>query len=152
MKKIFLPLLLVAGGYVAGNIFSCHVASDRRCDFDTVVIHDTVTVIRPEIRDSIVSHTVIRYLPMASTRTDTVVDTVLVEVPISVYRYTSELFDATVSGYEARIDSISIHQPVAITAKRPRRWNVSVTAGACLTPRGISPGVGIGVSYTLFSF
>lgn len=83
------------------------------------------------------------------------VDTVLAERTQLVY--TDPRFTAWVSGVTPRLDSIAVvslttTETVRLSASRPRRWGLSVTAGAALTPRGVQPFVGVGVSYTFLAF
>lgn len=86
-------------------------------------------------------------------------DSVAVEIPIEQRHYAGEDYDAWVSGYQPTLDSLNIYRPVTtvketqtVTRWRTRRWGLSVGAGAALTPRGVEPGIFVGVSYTFYSF
>ena len=124
---------------------------------DTVYRSDTVRW--PIVMDSVVTRYVTRRL--AVTRVDTVrqcdtlraVDTVEVSLPIvqKVYRDTN--YTAWVSGYEPKLDSISVrHREVTLTkvARVGRRWGVGVQVGygidKTLKP---TPYVGVGLMYRL---
>ena len=120
---------------------------------DTVYRSDTVRW--PIVMDSVVTRYVTRRF--AVMRVDTVrqcdtlraVDTVEVRLPIvqKVYRDTN--YTAWVSGYEARLDSISVrHREVTLTkvARVGSRWGVGVQVGygidKTLKP---TPYVGVGL-------
>ena len=124
---------------------------------DTVYRSDTVRW--PIVMDSVVTRYVTRRL--AVTRVDTVrqcdtlraIDTVEVSLPIvqKVYRDTN--YTAWVSGYEPKLDSISVrHREVTLTkvARVGRRWGVGVQVGygidKTLKP---TPYVGVGLMYRL---
>lgn len=124
---------------------------------DTVVVRDTVreTVLVPKIR----------YL----TRVDTVLlpvpgDTVEVPVlvPISRNVYEGEDYRAVVSGFRASLDTLDIFrktqtvtntvvQRVEVPGK-PKRWGIGVSAGYALTPQGVKPYIGAGISYSFITF
>lgn len=83
-------------------------------------------------------------------------DTVSVAVPLERRVYVTDDYRAVVSGYEARLDTLQLRRELTrVTLSQPSRtsrWGVSVTAGVALTPRGVQPVVGVGVSYRLVSF
>lgn len=124
---------------------------------DTLLLRDTIreTVLVPEIR----------YL----TRVDTVLlpipgDTVEVPVlvPISRKVYEGEDYRAVVSGFRASLDTLDIFrktqtvtntvvQRVEVPGK-PKRWGIGVSAGYALTPQGVKPYIGAGISYSFITF
>ena len=124
---------------------------------DTMWMRDTVreTVLVPEVR----------YL----TRVDTVLllvpgDTVKVPVlvPISRNVYEGEDYRAVVSGFRASLDTLDIFrktqtvtntvvQRVEVPGK-PKRWGIGVSAGYALTPQGVKPYIGAGISYSFITF
>ncbi|WP_418979413.1 DUF6808 domain-containing protein [Barnesiella intestinihominis] len=107
----------------------------------------------------------IRYL----TRVDTVLllvpgDTVKVPVlvPISRNVYEGEDYRAVVSGFRASLDTLDIFrktqtvtntvvQRVEVPGK-PKRWGIGVSAGYALTPQGVKPYIGAGISYSFITF
>lgn len=130
---------------------------------DEVVAADTVyrrdTVRWPIVRDSVVTRYVVRRL--AVMRVDTVrqcdtlrtVDTVEVRLPIvqKVYRDTN--YTAWVSGYEPKLDSISVrHREVTLTkvARDGRRWGVGLGVGLGVGSGGPGAGIGLGIFYKLW--
>lgn len=156
MKNVVIALALIAAAFLLGRrsvkpeIIEIH----RK---DTVVVRDTVreTVLVPKVR----------YL----TRVDTVLlkvpgDTVEVPVlvPISQNVYEGEDYRAVVSGFRASLDTLDIFrktqtvtntvvQRVEVPGK-PKRWGIGVSAGYALTPQGVKPYIGAGISYSFITF
>lgn len=156
MKNVVIALALIAAAFLLGRrsvkpeIVEIHTT-------DTVVVRDTVreTVLVPKVR----------YL----TRVDTVLlkvpgDTVEVPVlvPISRNVYEGEDYRAVVSGFRASLDTLDIFrktqtvtntvvQRVEVPGK-PERWGIGVSAGYALTPQGVKPYIGAGISYSFITF
>lgn len=156
MKNVVIALALIAAAFLLGRrsvkpeIVEIHTT-------DTVVVRDTVreTVLVPKVR----------YL----TRVDTVLlpvpgDTVKVPVlvPISRKVYEGEDYRAVVSGFRASLDTLDIFrktqtvtntvvQQVEVPGK-PKRWGIGVSAGYALTPQGVKPYIGAGISYSFITF
>lgn len=127
---------------------------------DTIVTTyiDTVTYIQPVPRDSVVVRYATVRVPVvvADTVSITVTDSVVVELPISQKVYRDSSYTAWVSGYQPSLDSISLrlHREV-ITIKeytKPKRWSLGVQAGYGLTYKGLSPYIGVGITYSIVSF
>lgn len=156
MKNVVIALALIAAAFLLGRrsvkpeIVEIHTT-------DTVVVRDTVreTVLVPKVR----------YL----TRVDTVLlkvpgDTVEVPVlvPISRNVYEGEDYRAVVSGFRVSLDTLDIFrktQTVTTTVVqrvevpgKPKRWGIGVSAGYALTPQGVKPYIGAGISYSFITF
>lgn len=156
MKNGVIALALIAVAFLLGrrSVKPEIVEIHRK---DTVVVRDTVreTVLVPKVR----------YL----TRVDTVLlpvpgDTVEVPVlvPISRKVYEGEDYRAVVSGFRASLDTLDIFrktqtvtntvvQRVEVPGK-PKRWGIGVSAGYALTPQGVKPYIGAGISYSFITF
>lgn len=124
---------------------------------DTVYRMDTVRW--PIVRDSVVTRYVTRRF--AVTRVDTLkqcdtvraVDTVEVSLPIVQKVYKDTNYTAWVSGYEPRLDSISVRHRTIIerrTVRERGRWGVGLGVGLGVGSRGPGVGVGFGVFYKLW--
>ena len=156
MKKVVIALALIAAAFLLGRrSVKPEIVKIHRTD--TVVVRDTVreTVLVPKVR----------YL----TRVDTVLlpvpgDTVEVPVlvPISRNVYEGEDYRAVVSGFRASLDTLDIFrktqtltntvvQRVEVPGK-PKRWGIGVSAGYALTPQGVKPYIGAGISYSFITF
>lgn len=153
--------------YILGLIFGAFLLSLvwRRCADNTEVVTDTIykviKVDRPIVREStIVKYEVVR-LPRANDTicvSDTIKDSVFVQVPIEQKVYSDSNYTAWVSGYRPRLDSISItHQEVSFhklvnNSKGSKRLYLGIQVGYGITPRGMQPYLGLGVSYRFVGF
>ena len=156
MTNVVIALALIAVAFLLGRrSVKPEIVKIHRTD--TVVVRDTVreTVLVPKVR----------YL----TRVDTVLlkvpgDTVEVPVlvPISRKVYEGEDYRAVVSGFRASLDTLDIFrktqtvtntvvQRVEVPGK-PKRWGIGVSAGYALTPQGVKPYIGAGISYSFITF
>lgn len=156
MKNVVIALALIAAAFLLGRrSVKPKIVEIHRTD--TLLLRDTIreTVLVPEIR----------YL----TRVDTVLlpipgDTVEVPVlvPISRKVYEGEDYRAVVSGFRASLDTLDIFrktqtvtntvvQRVEVPGK-PKRWGIGVSAGYALTPQGVKPYIGAGISYSFITF
>lgn len=121
---------------------------------DTVTMTDTVLVEMPVEKIRTVVRTEVRPMALAADTTDTVAVRVGMERKV----YQTDDYRAVVSGYEASLDTLLLRRELtrvtltSATAASKRRWGVSVTAGVALTPAGVQPMIGVGVSYRLVSF
>ncbi len=120
---------------------------------DTVVVIDTVFIDRPIVKDSTIVKYVFRTFKVVDTLTvmltDTLRDSILVEVPIMQKTYAGDDYQAWVSGYEPRLDSIEIYRRETTIRVKPRKWSIGFQAGYGLTTKGFAPYIGVGVGYKL---
>lgn len=123
-----------------------------------VVVHDTVKHITPAPLDgTIVVKTITVKVPVADTVINTVVDSVLVYLPIEQKEYRDTNYRAWVSGYKANLDSLYVFPETVyvtryIKEKATKKWGLGVQAGVGSGYMGVTPYVGVGVSYNLFSW
>ena len=153
MRNLLYILVLIIGAFLVSLLW-------RRCADSTEIVTDTiikvVKVDRPIVRES----TVVRYevvqLPTVKDTicvSDTIKDSAFVQVPIEQKVYSDSNYTAWVSGYHPRLDSISItHQEVSFhklvnNSKGSKRLYLGIQVGYGITPRGMQPYLGIGVSY-----
>lgn len=158
MKNLIYILGLIIGAFLLSLFW-------RRCADNTEVVSDTIfkviKVDRPIVREStIVKYKVVR-LPIANDTicvSDTIKDSVFVEVPIEQKVYSDSNYTAWVSGYHPKLDSISItHQEVSfhnrlVNNNGSKRLYLGIQVGYGITPRGMQPYLGLGVSYRFVGF
>lgn len=130
---------------------------------DTVTIRDTI----PHSQPAIVHDTVIRWKTVYVQRGGTasahepaphLADDTTLMLPISHREYTDDsTYRAWVSGYDARLDSIEtyrttviLNNATTISSKSTKRWSVGLQGGLYATPKGVQPGIGIGVTWRLW--
>ena len=142
---------------------------------DTLIIRDTLRVSRPvPVREEVVRYVTVT-LPSAPARPDSsnlanigkdsadvppaadhFIDTAqTVVLPITQQVYRDTTYTAWVSGYRPQLDSIEVYprtlivRQTALPAAKPRRWSFGIQAGYGLTPRGVQPYVGLGLTVRL---
>lgn len=160
--------------------YRCGVASvsQYKTDRDTTTFVDTIPYYKPVPKDSAVVRYVTRYLP-ASKQQDTLLagnyaqkdgenippqglsddrDSMAVEIPITQKHYESEEYSAYVSGYEPQLDSIFVFPKTTViherTYKPPNKWHIGITGGYGygFKSKQAEPYIGIGITYSIFSF
>ena len=132
-------LCLLCGFFVAKGMYDRPL--DESVSRDTVTLHDTVPDYHPVPKDSFLTKTVIKWLPLFKSDTVTSVeyltlhDSVAVEVPITSKHYGGKNYDAYVSGFEPSLDSIFVYNETQLITetitrmKPPNKWSLSVNAG-----------------------
>lgn len=118
---------------------------------DTIVVVDTLRVVEPIVRESLIVETVTRTLRVCDTIhvRDTILDSVAVEIPITQKVYRDSSYIAWVSGFDAKLDSLEVYTRETIIKPGRRRWGLGIQAGYGVHKSGLSPYIGIGVSYIL---
>lgn len=167
VKDILLIALLAAVIYY---VFSGErrAESEEEVLRDTVVvtIYDTVRYIAPEPKSAEVVG--VKISRMALSKRDSTegrgldssaveCDSVEVEIPIERKVYGDSTYRAYVSGYMPSLDSLVITMPqqMIYIHEKKRRWSVGLQAGCGVSMAGgvrLSPYIGIGITYNLFSF
>ena len=157
MKILLYIIGLIIGAFLLSLVW-------RRCADNTEIVTDTifkvVKVDHPIVREStIVKYEVVRLPIVKDTICDTIKDSVFVQVPIEQKVYSDSNYTAWVSGYRPRLDSIhithkevSFHKLVNNNSKGSKRLFIGIQVGYGITPRGMQPYLGLGVSYNFFGF
>lgn len=118
---------------------------------DTLTVRDTITETSPVYRALRTRDTV----RLAVRDTVRVTDTLFVMLPKEVRTYEGEGYRAVVSGVMPSLDTISVYGQTRYVTRtvqaqsKPRRWGVGVNAGYGATKDGLTPYVGVGISYSL---
>lgn len=159
MKKILGILLCVSLiANIALYVRHGTIKSEKVYDTTKVTIVDSVKKSFPVPVDN----SIIKYItkPLAVAK-DSVTkeiaqsanDSMKVQIPISQKVYEDTLYRAYVSGYEPNLDSITIKQKTTYITHTIRdkesRFRIGLQAGYGLTPKGMMPYVGVGLSYRL---
>lgn len=151
-------VLLAVGVFVGEK----HAQSKIK-DADTVhsVVYDTVQYRMPIAHDSIVVRYLYRHVTVNDTITDTITvhagDSVPVVIPVTQKAYRDSTYEAWVSGYEPRLDSINIFNKTTVKTimcpvYKTKRWGLGINGGYGYTKEGFSPYIGIGIQYNLISW
>lgn len=121
---------------------------------DTIVIWDTV-------REQVLVPQVVYVTRTDTVFLDSVADTAQSEVLVPIERRVYETADyrATIEGFRPALVDMEIYRqtqyitkPEIRYEKTKPRWGVGIQAGCGLSRAGISPYIGIGVQYNIFSW
>lgn len=120
-----------------------------------MVIRDTVRVTEAQT----VTKTVIRRVPYPVTDTLRLRDTLYVYLDREQVRWQDSLSVVYASGIDPAVDSVThfireriITREIPVQQVRKTRWNIGIQAGMGTGGDGLSPYVGVGVSYGLVSW
>lgn len=132
---------------------------------DTTTVIDTIPYYKPVAKDSVVVRYVTARLPIAKdtaaeqnhfAEVGIMADSVTVNVPITQKRYSDSTYTAYVSGYQPSLDSIFVYPRTTVirerTYKPPNKWHIGLSAGYGFGRQGLSPYVGVGITYSIISF
>ena len=153
-------ILLIAG--VAFGIGLGYGRRTARMPVRLSVINDTVQVTKTDtiwrekpvsVAFSVIRHDTVRLATLER-------DTVFVDVPIERRVYEEDsLYRAVVSGWHPSLDTLMVYPKtttITIREKVPvhdrSRWGIAIQAGAGATRNGLTPYVGVGISYNLLTW
>ena len=166
MKKLLVNLFIIV--LVLLNILQWQrwnnaILRDEIVYTDTIYCYDTVKVIKPIVRDSVVIRYITQQLPAVlpaetTTKADEPIlsptindNSMTVQIPITQKKYTGRGYCAFVSGYMPSLDSLNLYPETKIVYVQPSRWSVGLQAGMGISKDGRwNPYLGLGVSYQLF--
>ena len=118
-----------------------------------ITVRDTVTVSHPVVKDSVITRYITRRVPVVTTDTVRLTDSVFVELPVTAKEYRGDGYYARVSGFEPSLDSIAFESSVIShipTRRHTSRWGIGVTAGVGITPDlRLQPTITVGITYRL---
>lgn len=148
---IFIILASLAVGFAGGY----HIHHDKpviEYRQDTLIVRDTITQLKPVpvtsyIHDSIPVEIIIHEI-----------DTQYVYLPHEYKRYTSNDYDLTISGYQPVLESISVYPEkhfvttVVTEPAKAKRWGLGCQLGYGVSKDGLTPYIGVGISYNLINF
>lgn len=153
----WLPWIVIAG-LVLVIVFQCRQNKEtvRGTVYDTVPIYDTITHDSVIPRDSVVLRYEVVRLSIASPKADSLItpDSVQVVIPITQQYYKEEYFEAWVSGFRAKLDSINVF-PKSYYLKpkttQSKRWVLSAGVNMGYNPftRRFEPTIGVNVGVKL---
>lgn len=127
---------------------------------DTLVVRDTLKIIEPAKTKTIYTTDT---LLVCATDTLIVHDTLYVAVPVTQEYYKGKDYEAWISGYKPKIDSlyvfpktVYVNKDKTISVTSRKRFAIGIQAGYGATVHQsqvfLSPYIGIGVSYNFLQF
>lgn len=134
-------LVFASGFFLGKHIYNKPL--ETKIERDTLVVHDTIPDYLPMPKDSATIKYITKWFPMYKAKTDTITnteyitmhDSVLVQVPIMQKHYGNETYDAWVSGFEPKMDSIKVYQKTEYITERitlmkpPNKWELDIVGG-----------------------
>ena len=148
--------LLIGGGYLLGRRNAPAPPQPHEVlRVDTLTVRDTIKQIRPvyEVRK------VVERVAVPVTDTVRLHDTTFIYLEREQVEWRDSLATVWASGIQPRIDSVRhysathyITREVAVPVPVSRRWGIGVQAGYGAGKDGLTPYVGVGISYNLVTF
>ena len=119
---------------------------------DTIYQFDTITRYKPKY----ITSTVVDSIPYPVVVHDT--DTLWAQLPRTEREYGDSTYYAVVSGVEPSLDRIDVFQKTqyitntnVVTQYRDPRFSLGVQAGYGVSKAGLSPYIGVGISYNIIN-
>ena len=125
-----------------------------RSRVDTLYVRDTLTVYKPSKVTRTVKDTV--RVIVEETQIDTMHDTVFVYLPQESIVWQDDRCIVYAHGINPQVDSVTHFNSSAVVTRtvtgRPKRWGIGVSAGYGMSKDGLSPYIGLGISYNIIRF
>ena len=119
---------------------------------DTLIVWDTIFIDKPIWVTTKVKDPVPIAVPKA--QADTVHDTLFVYLPQQEIVWTDSFCSVYAHGIKPVIDSVKHFLPTKTIIPKPnqKKWGIGIQAGYGASEDGLSPYIGIGVTYSLIRF
>ena len=147
-RDIVIVLVSLALGFMVGRgCVKTPPSGPPEVRVDTLTVRDTIVAYKPIVTVRRVVDTMTVQVPVRDT------DTVFVQLPREQLEWTDSLATVWVSGYRAAVDSVRHYtatQIITVTERMPApRWALGIQAGVGAGRAGLTPYVGVGVTYNL---
>lgn len=165
MKTFAISVLVLLTGCCIGHYIHTdrHSAITSRPLTITDTVHrlhtDTIYITSPTYRERPSEHTLTLPIATSVIRSDT--DSVTLRTTTRIYSDSN--YRAVVSGVSPTLDSLTLYHPtctvtrtvthytpVTQSTRTASRWGLGITAGVTATRSGLSPGVTLGLTYSLW--
>lgn len=158
MRPLLKDIIIIASGFAVGLILGHRVfrkppETQVITKVDTCVVTDTIVRERPVFVHSYIHDTIRTYFTTIEH------DSVLVDVPIERRVYEEDsVYRCEISGYKPQLEYLVIYPTTTTitihdtkTEYRNSRISFGLQAGYGISKSGLSPYLGAGISYNLFS-
>ena len=147
-RDIVIVLVSLALGFMVGRgCVKTPPCGAPEVRVDTLTVRDTIVAYKPVLAVRRVVDTMKVPVPVRDT------DTVFVQLPREQLEWTDSLATVWVSGYRPAVDSVQHYtatQIITVTERMPApRWAFGIQAGVGAGRAGLTPYVGVGVTYNL---
>lgn len=159
--KYYLIAALIGAAVMALSLFGVRSCTEKPMEpsvvRDTLILHDTIRIEKP-VAKYITTRDTIK-IPVIVTE----YDTIFVSFAREEKTYSDSTYRAVVSGYEPSLDLIEVYprttiitETQTISVPTAKRWGIGVQIGGGAALNGkqvvLSPYIGVGLSYNLFTF
>lgn len=148
--------IIIIGLLVATFFLGRHTHKVEPIEVEKVVYD---TIVHEKVRVDTMWRTRVEKVYLTEVRRDTVTvrDTVLVEVPIYTYVAQDSLYRVEAEGFNVRFKRIDVYPRTVYrtqekVVKTSDKWGLGVQVGYGASKQGLSPYIGIGVSYNIFTW
>lgn len=157
MKKYLIIAALICLSFITGRWTA---PKAELTSTDTTFIYKTTYIDRPVEKKSWEEGYIptVRFFVLSDTTfTETVIrDTVYMPREVKYYEEEEGRLRLWVSGYSPALDRYELDEQTRVIEKTIRentsRWSVSISGGYGISQDGLSPYLGLGLSYDLFRF
>ena len=161
MDKIKTILIIMLSLIIVYLLYINHYKDNENLMSDIRYINkvDTFIIDKPRLINKYIIRT------ERDTLIDTLYNNVVVNIPISnnIYKDTitnnlndTAIVNSYVSGYKAKLDSLDVifkhKDKVIIKYNKPKKFGLSLFGGYGVGAGGVSPIIGVGISYSFISF
>jgi predicted ABC-class ATPase len=154
MKNV-LATLAVIGIIVLSFFVGRQTAPIKSVEVEKV-IYDTITHVKVRVDTVFQTKVVERYVRVVDTVKISHVDSILVEIPINSYTFEEKgLYRAEISGYEVSLDKMTVYPKTIIQTQQvpdTRRWGLGVSVGYGVSDKGLTPYIGVGITYNFLTW
>ena len=166
MKKFLTWLLIDAIVFLAGFLMCYKCVKEPMfrevkevTDTNVVTYYDTSFFAGPKLSELIVNTKPLDTLWLQG-ETKVIHDSVFFALPREEVEYRDSSFRAVVSGFLPRLEKLEIYQKeryitietTKTIVEKPSPWALSVNAGYGVSTAGLTPYIGVGISYNLYTF
>ena len=150
MKKATWTTVAVLLVSIAMNVWQCIHQPQPHTDVRTDTVWQDTTIYTPTAAETISTEKVL-FVTVPVTAWDTVHDSVRISLPVEQRRYDDSIYTAWVSGYEPRLDSITVRQRTITTTitetivKQSPRLSLGIQCGAGIGTISRKPDIYVGV-------
>lgn len=152
----YIRSLGIIGLFVATFFLGRHTHNVEPIEVERVVYD---TIVNEKVKVDTMWRTRVEKVYLTEVRRDTIMvrDTVLVEVPIYTYIAQDSLYRVEAEGFNVRFNRIDVYPRTVYrtqekVVKTSNKWGLGVQVGYGASEQGLSPYIGIGVSYNIFTW
>lgn len=151
-----LQFIIIIGLFVSAFFLGRHSVNPQTIVVDSIV-YDTITKTHVEHDTMWRDRVVYKRLPAIDDSADTIriVDTVTVSVPIYKYHFSDKMFSIKAEGHDVKLNEVVLYPRTEYRTKEVKvanKWGLGIQAGYGVSSQGLTPYIGIGISYNILTW